>query len=238
MTATVPFSYIAAEIERNGLNYWLIRQAPKGQVLAIQDDPINTEESLNLLTERLKEITGAVKVSASDVNAADRRLIGIKKHTTRTFIIDTTQTPVTGYNMQKETTYHTPKYENLQHEILTLEREKLQFKYALEHLEDKYNALEKKYNALLADNETEGDETIAGISPKVIETVLINWLTNGITPNTPTPAPPINGTPIESWNEYQKVEPDAEKVIIAILNVIKKDPGTYQMIKKTLLSNY
>jgi len=238
MSASVPFSYIAGEMSQNGLNFWSIRQAPKGQLLAIQDENLGIDESINLLATKLSEINGTVKVSAANVNANERQ--SKNAHKTRTFIIDTTTTPVTGHTMQNNTSYHTAKYENLQHEILNLEREKLQLKYALEHLEDKFKDLEKKYNKLLNETEEaeEEPETIAGISPKVIETVLVSWLTNGITPQAPTPPPPINGTPIETWNDYQRAEPEAEKVIAAILVVMKKDPGTYSMIKQILLNKY
>lgn len=239
MAASVPFTYIYGEMTGNGLNYWSIRQAPKGQVLAIQDNDLDINESVNLLSDKLREISGAVKVSASNVNAEGRRTSS-GAHTTRTFLIDTTITPVTGPPMQQTTAYHTPKYENLQHEILNLEREKLQLKYALENLEDKYNDLEKRYNKLLSETEEAENEpeTIAGISPKVIETVLVSWLTNGMTPQAQTAPPPINGTPIETWNDYQRAEPEAEKVIAAILVVMRKDPGTYSMIKQILLNKY
>lgn len=235
MPVNVPFSYIAREIQDNDLKYWDIKDDKK--LIARNDTDLMTSESINLLSEKLAAINGTVKVMASTSPSANRSG-GAEAHKTRTFYIDTTSTPITK-EPEMMTNYHNPNFEKLQHEILNLEREKLALKYAVERWEDKYNDLENRYNELKKElEETETDENgIAGFSPKLIETVLMTYLTNGLTPQTPAPAPPINGTP-ETWEAYQRIEPEADKIITAIIQVKKTDPGTYAMIKKMLLTNY
>lgn len=232
MATTVPFSYIEQEIASNGLSYWKITADRK--LLALQDDPLQLDESLRLLKSKISEIKGSVQITASTA-PSNKRQAG-ESFKTRNFLINTEETPITGPPMNTASSYHTPKYESLQHEILNLEREKLALKYALEREQDKFIELERKYNELLSETEDAEENPIAGmISPKAIETILISLFTNNMAAQAPAP---INGPPADVYAEFKRTEPDADRLLQAILNVIKKDPGTYQTIKNILLTSY
>jgi hypothetical protein len=229
---TVSISYAVNEIQDNGLNFWTVKD--KNALLAEQDENISAEDSAELLRSKLEAIgNGTVNVTASGKPRKDRK--GAETFRTRQFIINLDRERPVG--AAAVTSYHTPQYEKLQHEILDLERKNLQLKYALEHAEDRIADLEKEIKELENSEGEEEEETIAGLKFSDLGKLLMGYLT---APQPGATQPPINGLP-DSSAELQKFysrEKQAAEIIAAINRVMDKDPGTYGFIKNTLLSNY
>lgn len=227
--ANVNIKYVLTEVIDNNLICWSIKD--NKALLAEQDSlAFDAEESAKLLQNKLAAIgNGIVTVTASGKPKKDRA--GAETRKVRSFTVNLDReaaAAITGNTMH----HNSKAVEDLHHELLNKEREILQLKYALEKANDTIDELKKQL-------EEEGEEeTIAGLSPKLIETVLSSTLVNIFAPKEAA-ATAINGlddaSPLALWMQKDK---EAEQIIKSILVVIEKDPTTYNFIKSTLLSNY
>lgn len=231
--ANVNIKYVLAEILDNNLICWSIKD--NKALLAEQDSlAFDAAESAKLLENKLAAIgNGIVTVTASGKPKKDRA--GAETRKIRSFTINLDREAATTINAGSMH-HNGAEIEKMHHMLLDKEREILALKYALEKANDTIDELQKEL-----EEEAEEEETIAGLSPKMIETVLSSTLINIFTPKA-AEATNINGInglddslPLAQW---KAVDPEAEKVIKAILLVIEKDPNTYNFIKSTLLNTY
>lgn len=227
--ANVNIKYVLAEVIDNNLICWSIKD--NKALLAEQDSlAFDAAESAKLLENKLAAIgNGIVTVTASGKPKKDRA--GAETRKVRSFNINLDREAATS---MAAVSMHSngAEVEKMHHLLLDKEREILHLKYALEKANDTIDELKKEL-------EEEGEEeTIAGLSPKLIETVLSSTLVNIFSPKEAA-ATTINGlddvSPLSQWMQKDK---EAEQVIKAILVVIEKDPTTYNFIKSTLLTNY
>jgi hypothetical protein len=230
--ANVNIKYVLTEVIDNNLICWSIKD--NKALLAEQDSlAFDAAESAKLLENKLAAIgNGIVTVTASGKPKKDRA--GAETRKVRSFNINLDREAATAM-VGISTHTNGQEIEKMHHLLLDKEREILTLKFALEKANDTIDQLKKELE------EEEEEETIAGFSPKMIETVLSSTLVNIFAPKEAAAAKTINGIADDNsavFNSWIAVDSEALQVVKSILVVIEKDPTTYNFIKSTLLSNY
>lgn len=237
----LPLTFVLNEITVSNLKYWRIKSG--SNLIGSQVDDIPTEQSLEILKTKLSEIgSGAVTITASP--ASPEQTNGSKyAKSWRKF-----ETEIKPMNT---TSYHTPQYENLQHELLKRQNEyfdlfkkNLELQTKLERAEDRIIELTEKCKGLEDElNEADNEQNINGVVDKIsgIMDKAAPFIVLGQTliqsfNNKPQQPQAINGLPAdELWKQFCAIEPDAGKLVEAVMKLKNNDPGQYNLVKSMLI---
>lgn len=218
--ALVTVSYLLAEMKENNLNCWNIKDN-KNLLAEVDDDTIDTAASAAILQNKLSLLAGSGIVTVTLSKSVKKNRVGKEAFKVRTYTINTGEKELNKMDIS-----------GINSELKSLREENAKLKEQLisQTYEQKLKDLEKKIEGL--ENKPDDDDPIGRVVDLVIP-ILSNMLVNPA----PAPAPNINGIEEDTvLDEWLKLDPEAIKVMKAIVNLAKNKPSQYQTYKPILLN--
>jgi hypothetical protein len=223
---TIPTKFVIDSARKLNLSFWQISEG--GNELARQDEDISLDDSLTILEDTINDLKenarngDKIKVSMQSQQMTSS---GRKK----------------GMNLRSFFIYlKEPEMRNNQSiGNLGLMEENIRLKLEMQHDKEKSELL-KRIEALEAPEEEAGqlDKTIEGINNLLnhpITSLVMGYFVN----KAATPAPAINGVPEQDYSDLleriEKIDPDFNSMLNAIVTSAENDASSYFMYKKMLV---
>tara|TARA_R110000868_G_scaffold126421_5_gene333494 strand:+ start:1492 stop:2184 length:693 start_codon:yes stop_codon:yes gene_type:complete len=227
---TIPTKFVIDSARKLNLVFWQITEG--GHELARQDEDLSIDDSLQILDDTINELKESAR-SGDKVKVAMQsqpmESTGRKKGMhLRTFYIYLKE-PESARNMQGISN-------------LSLLEENIRLKMTMEHEKEKSEWIKRIEALENAEEETEGfDKVINGLNNLMASPatqLLIGLMMNG--KGSPTaPAPAINGLPKQDYSDLleriEKIDPEFNSMLNAIVIAAESEPATYFMYKKQLV---
>lgn len=224
---TIPTKFVIDSARKLNLVFWQITEG--GNELARQDEDLSLDDSLQILEDTINELKESarsgdkIKVSMQSMAMSGGRKKGMQLRTFYVYLKD----PESRSSQQIGS--------------LGLVEENIRLKLEMQHDKEKSELL-KRIEALENQEEEKSsfDKTIEGFEKLISNPaaqMLLGMMFNNKAPQAPAPA--INGLPKQDYSDLleriEKIDPEFNTMLAAIVAAAESEPATYFMYKKQLV---